>query len=200
MLRHVAFTLLLIAGAIAAGIAMVPREREQWTILVRDNRDEEALKILDARYQAGGRYPYTVLQLYKLQMSFAKIGPATRVIEQFAADRPNDVEAATLLAKHYDDTQNKQGEMRALEHLFDLAPSRKIAGRLLPLYRLSGAFDREERLLQSLLAKDMIIVEDTERLGLLQLARGDLDSARQTLTRLDEVANSNRMIGRLALF
>jgi len=200
MLRHVVFTLLLITAAIAAGVAMVPGERERWTMLVRDNRNDEALDILKASYRAGQRDADAVLQLYKLLMSLAEIAQATQVIEQFVADRPGDVEAITLLAKHHGDTQNVHGEERALRRLFELSPSQGTAQRLLSIYRLDGAFDQEEGLLRSLLARQIIAANDAERLGLLLLARGDLDGARQALTYFDEIANPERMIGRLALF
>jgi tetratricopeptide (TPR) repeat protein len=194
------FTLLLITTAIAAGVAMVPGERERWTMLVRDNRNEEALDVLKASYHAGQSDPDAVLQLYKLLMSFAEIAQATQVIEQFVADRPGDVEAITLLAKHYGDTQNVHGEERARRRLFELSPSQGTAQRLLSIHRLTGAFDQEERLLRSLLARQIIAANDAERLGLLLFARGDLDGARQALTYFDEIANPERMIGRLALF
>ena len=200
MLRHVVLTLLLITTAIAAGVAMVPGERERWTMLVRDNRNEEALDILEARYRAGHRDVDAVWRLYKLLMSFAEIARATQVIEQFVADRPGDVEAISLLAKHYGDTQNVHGEEWALERLFELSPSQETAQRLLSMYRLDGAFDREENLLRSLLARQMIVPNDSERLGLLLFARGDLDGARQALTHFDEIADSERIVGRLALF
>jgi hypothetical protein len=141
-----------------------------------------------------------VLQLYKLLMSFAEIAQATQVIEQFVADRPGDVEAITLLAKYYGDTQNVHGEERARRRLFELSPSQGTAQRLLSIYRLDGAFDQEESLLRSLLARQIIAANDTERLGLLLFARGDFDGARQALTYFDEIANPERMIGRLALF
>ena len=200
MLRHVVFTLLLITTAIAAGVAMVPGERERWTMLVRDNRNEEALDVLKASYRAGQRDADAVLQLYKLLMSFAEIARATQVIEQFVADRPGDVEAITLLAKHNRDAQNVYGEERALKRIFELSPSQGTAQRLLSIHRLNGAFDQEERLLRSLLARQIIAANDAERLGLLLFARGDLDGARQALTYFDEIANPERMIGRLALF
>ena len=200
MLRHVVFTLLLITAAIAAGVAMVPGERERWTMLVRDNRNEEALDVLKASYHAGQRDADAVLQLYKLLMSLAEIAQATQVIEQFVADRPGDVEAITLLAKHHGDTQNVHGEERARSRLFELSPSQGTAQRLLSIHRLNGAFDQEERLLRSLLARQIIAANDAERLGLLLFARGDLDGARQALTYFDEIANPERMIGRLALF
>jgi hypothetical protein len=178
----------------------VPGERERWTMLVRDNRNEEALDVLKASYRAGRRDAAAVLQLYKLLMSFAEIAQATQVIEQFVADRPGDVEAITLLAKHYGDTQNVHGEERARRRLFELSPSQGTAQRLLSIYRLDGAFDQEESLLRSLLARQIIAANDAERLGLLLFARGDLDGARQALTYFDEIANPERMIGRLALF
>jgi hypothetical protein len=200
MLRHVVFTLLIIATAIAAGVAMVPGERERWTMLVRDNRNEEALAILEARYRAGHRDADAVWQLYKLLMSFAEVARATQVIEQFFADRPSDVEAISLLARHYGDTQNVHGEQWALERLFQFSPSQGTAQRLLSIYRLDGAFDREESFLRSLLARRMIVPNDAERLGLMLFARGDPDGARQALAYFDDIADPERMVGRIALF
>jgi len=52
MFRHIALIVSLTAVALAAGVAMVPGEREQWTMLVRDGRNQEALKALETRYRA----------------------------------------------------------------------------------------------------------------------------------------------------
>jgi Flp pilus assembly protein TadD len=200
MLRHIALIIALTAVSLAAGVAMVPGEREQWTMLVRDGRNQEALRALEARYRSGRREVDAVLHLYKLYMSFADIDQATRVMQEFVTDHPNDPAAVALLAKHYGDTQDKPAEIRTLERLFALSPSLATARDLLAYYRLEGAFDREEGLLRTLLAKQMITANDAERLGLILAAHGDLPGAREALTRFDEIANPERTIGRLALF
>jgi len=200
MLRHIALIILLTLVALAAGVAMVPGEREQWTMLVRDGRNQEALKALESRYRAGKREVDATLHLYKLYMSFAEIDDATRVIQDFAHDHPKDPEVIALLAKHYDDIQDKPAQIRTLEQLFKLAPSQQTARDLLAYYRLEGAFDREESLLRTLLASQMIIANDAERLGLILAAHGDLFGARDALVRFDEIANPERSVGRIALF
>lgn len=200
MLRHILFMLALIGSAIGAGVALVPGDREQWTMLMRDERNQEALHVLEKHYASGRRETDAALNLYKLLMSFAEIDRATKVAEQLVADYPNDSYAATLLAKHYGDIEDRPGEIGALERLQALSPSLETARRLLALYRLEGAFDSEEKLLSSLLATRMIAANDAERLGLLLAGRGDLQGAREALLRFDELANPERMLGRLALF
>jgi len=200
MFRHIALITVLTAVALAAGVAMVPGEREQWTMLVRDGRNLDAIKALEARYREGKREVDAVLHLHKLYMSFAEIDRATRVMREFVADHPNDPAAVALLAKHYGDIQDKSAEIRTLERLFELAPSPPTARDLLAHYRLEGAFDREERLLRTLLASQTITANDAERLGLMLAAHGDLYGARDALTRFDEIANPERSIGRLVLF
>jgi tetratricopeptide (TPR) repeat protein len=200
MLRHIALIISLTAVSLAAGFAMVPGEREQWTMLVRDGRNQEALRALEARYRAGGREVDAVLHLYKIYMSYADIDQATRIMREFAADHPDDPAAVSLLAKHYDDIQDKPAEIRTLERLFELLPSQQTARDLLAYYRLEGAFDSEEALLRTLLVKQMITANDAERLGLILAAHGDLFGAREALTHFDEIANPERSIGRLALF
>src|SRR5262249_44064038 len=175
-------------------------EREQWTMLVRDGRNREAIKALEARYRAGKREVDAVLHLYKLYMSFAEIEQATRVMEDFVNDHPDDAAAVALLAKHYGDVQDNPDEIRTLERLFALAPSLQTARALLAHYRLAGEFDREESLLRDLFAKEMITANDAERLGLILAAHGDLYGARDALTRFDDIANPERSIGRIALF
>jgi len=200
MFRHIALIVSLTLVALAAGYAMVPGEREQWTMLVRDGRNQEAIAALEERYRAGKRELDAVLHLYKLYMAFADIDKATRIMRDFIADRPDDPAALAMLAKHYGDIQDKSAEIRTLEHLFEVAPTLPVARDLLAHYRLAGAFDREEGLLQRLLASQMITANDAERLGLMLAARGDLYGAREALTRFDEIANPERAIGRLALF
>jgi tetratricopeptide (TPR) repeat protein len=200
MLRHVALIIALTAVALGAGVAMVPGEREQWTMLVRDGSNQEAIKTLESRYRAGKREVDAVIHLYKLYMSFADIDQATRVMQEFVADHPADPAAVSLLARHYGDIQDKRAEIRVLERLFELAPSQQTARELLTHYRLEGEFAREERLLRALLVSQMITANDAERLGLILAGRGDLYGARDALTRFDEIANPERSIGRLALF
>jgi Flp pilus assembly protein TadD len=200
MFRHIALIVVLTAVALAAGVAMVPGEREQWTMLVRDGRNQEAIRALETHYSAGKREVDAVLHLYKLYMSFAEIDQATRIMEGFVVDHPSDPAVVTLLAKHYADIQDKRGEIRALERLFALAPTMPTARDLLAHYRLEGAFDREQALLRNLLANQMITANDAERLGLMLASQGDLFGAREALVRFDEIANPERIIGRLALF
>lgn len=200
MFRHIALIVVLTAVALAAGIAMVPGEREQWTMLVRDGRNQEAIKALETLYSEGKREVDAVLHLYKLYMSFADIDQATRIMRDFVTDHPDDPAAVGLLAKHYGDIQNKRAEMQTLERLFALSPSLPTARDLLAHYRLEGTFDREEGLLRTLLANDMITANDAERLGLMLASHGDFYGARDALTRFDEIANPERSHGRLALF
>ncbi len=200
MARHIVLIISLTFIALAAGVAMVPGEREQWTMLVRDGQNQEAIRVLESRYRAGQREVDAVLHLHKLYMSFADIGRATRVMEDFVVDHPGDPAALTLLARHYGDIQDKPAEIRTLERLFALAPSLPTARDLLSHYRLEGEFAREEGLLRTLLASHMITANDAERLGLLLAANGDLYGAREALMRFDEIANPEKIIGRLALF
>src|SRR3954464_14775235 len=93
MLRHITAIALLAAVALVAGIAMVPGEREQWTMLVRDGRNQEALRALETRHRAGRREMDAVLHLYKLYMSFADIDQATRTMQELVADHPDNPEA-----------------------------------------------------------------------------------------------------------
>jgi tetratricopeptide (TPR) repeat protein len=200
MIRHIALIIFLTATALAAGVAMVPGEREQWTMLVRDGRNQEALKVLEAQYRAGRREVDAVIHLHKLYMSFGEIEQATRVLQDFVAAHADNTEAVAMLAKHYGDIQDKQEEIVTLERLFELSPSVSTARDLLAYYRLEGAFGREEKLLRVLLAKEMITANDAERLGLILAAHDDLFGAREALTRFDDIANPERSIGRLVLF
>ncbi len=200
MLRHIVLMLCLAAGALFAAVAMVPGEREQWTMLVRDGHNEEALKILRAHYESGGRDADAVMHLYRLYMAFAEIEPATRVLEDFVAHHPGNAEALAMLATHYGDIQATDARVAALERLFKLSPNSDTAHDLLAHYRLAGAFGPEEKLLRTLLAKEMISANDAERLGLMLAARGDLYGAREALLRFDEIANPERSLGRFVLF
>jgi Flp pilus assembly protein TadD len=200
MVRHILLIISLTVVALAAAVALVPGEREHWTMLVRDGQNQEAVRVLEARYAEGRREVDAVLHLHKLYMSFAELEQATRIMEGFAADHPDDPAVVTLLARHYSDIQDKRGEVRALERLFALAPTMATARDLLAHYRLEGAFDREQALLRNLLVNQMITANDAERLGLMLASQGDLYGAREALMRFDEIANPERIVGRLALF
>ena len=200
MFRHIALTLAVTIAALTAGIYMVPGTREQWTMLIRDERNAEALALLDQKYQAGERDPEAMLQLYKLLMSFAQIERATRIIEEVAARRPDDVSGLAMLAKHYGDTQDTRNETSTLERMFALQPSSATAQRLLVLYRLGARPADERRLMAIMLADSMITADDAERLGFMLAADGDFQGARQALSAFDAMARPDRSTGRFALF
>jgi tetratricopeptide (TPR) repeat protein len=200
MLRHIAIMLALTIAALVAGIYMVPGAREQWTMLIRDGRNAEALVLLDQKYQGGERDPEALLQLYKLLMSFAQIERASQVIQEFVSQRPDDVFALTLLAKHYRDTQDTHDEAGALERLFAVLPSPATAQRLLVLYRLWGHPSEEKGLLAKMLADETITANDAERLGFMLAAADDFQGARQALSAFDSMAPPDSSTGRLALF
>jgi tetratricopeptide (TPR) repeat protein len=200
MLRHTTIMLALTIAALAAGIYMVPGSREEWTMLVRDERNAEALDLLEQRYQTGERDPEALLQLYKLLMSFAQFERASRVIQEFVAQRPDDVFALTLLAKHYRDTQDTHGETSTLERVFAVRPSPATAQRLLVLYRLWGHPTEEKHLLAKMFANDMITANDAERLGFILAAEGNFQTAREALLAFDAMAPPESWTGRHALF
>ncbi len=200
MLRHIAIMLGLAIAALAAGTYMVPGPREQWTMLIRDERNAEALDLLEKNYQAGDRDPETLLQLYKLLMSFAQIERATQVIQELVAERPDDVFVSTLLAQHYGDIQDAGNETSALERLFVRLPSAETAQRLLVLYRMEGRVGEERRLLAKMLTDKMITTDDAQRLGFMLAADADFQGARQALSAFDAMAPPARATGRLALF
>ncbi len=200
MFRHIALIVSLTVIALAAGVAMIPGEREQWTMLVRDGHHQEALRSLEQRYDRGYREADAVLRMHKLYMAKADIERATKVMESFAADRPRDPAVLALLARHYAGIQDRTGEIRTLERLFDVAPSLPTASLLLAHYRFEGEYGREEALLRRLLKINLITANDAERLGLLLAANGDLFGARDALERFDEIADPERTVGRLALF
>ena len=69
-----------------------------------------------------------------------------------------------MLAKHYGDIQDAGAKIAALERLFRPIPNcSKPHAQPLAHYRLAGAFGREEKLLRSLLAKEIITANDAER-------------------------------------
>lgn len=200
MFRHIVLIVVLTVIALAAGVALIPGEREQWTMLVRDRHHQEAIRVLESRYRQGHREMDAVLHMHKLYMALADTERATRVMETFADDRPGDPAALTLLARHYGEVQDKAGAIRTLERLFELEPSLPTARHLLTHYRIEGEFAREEALLRRLLGINLITANDAERLGLLLASKGDLYGARDALVRFDEIANPERVVGRLALF
>jgi hypothetical protein len=199
MLRHASLTFGVAVAALVAAIHMIPGPREQWTMLVRDERNDEALAILEQRYEAGERDPEAMLQFYKLLMSVAKIDRATRIIEEIASHRPDDTSGLAELAKHYGHTQDLAGETRTLERLFALQPSSTTAQRLLVLYRLRGDQPQEQRLLAKMLPTGMTTAEDTQRLGFMLAAKGDFQGALEALLAFDSVAAPEYSTSRFAL-
>jgi len=199
-MRHIIVVLAVAAAALTAGVYMIPSDREQLTMLIRDERDADALSLLQRRYQAGDRNPETMLQLYELLMSFAEIKPATHLIEELVAQHPNDPNAWTLLAKHYADTQDLRDEIGARERLFQLTGSAATAQRLVVLYRLDDRPADEKSLLAKMLNSGTISTDDAQRLGFMFAANGEFEDARRALSAFDTKAAPDSATGRLALF
>jgi tetratricopeptide (TPR) repeat protein len=200
MFRHIALVLLVAAAGLAAGVYMVPGPREQWTMLIRDERNAEALDLLERQYAAGERDPEAMSQLYKLLMSLADIERATTIIEEVITQRPDDSSGLAMLAQHYGETQDTDRETRTLERLFALQPSSTTAQRLLVLYRLSARLPEEKSLLTRMLPAGIITADDAERLGFMLAAENDFEGARRALQAFDLLAPPERSVGRFALY
>jgi hypothetical protein len=200
MIRRYAFLALITLGASSAAYSLLPGDHERMAMLERDGRHEDAMAELGRQYDAGRRDSRTVLALYNLKVRFGEIGGAQRVIEEYARDRPRDVQAQLGLVRFYQTTQQESLYVAALRSLNDKTRSREIQDELVGYYRASGRYREEEELLEKLSRANRASPAELERLGLLAAARGDLQRASRALRRADGRLGASSRATRVALF
>lgn len=179
----VALVALLVGGA---GLLLVPADREQFSMLIKDHDLANALVVAQRRYAAGDHDEETLLAIYELNSEIGDVRAATAALEEYAAQHTDDPEALLELADHYRTIQEPDRRVAILEDVAALDLASPAVGTLLGLYRMRGEYAKERKLLERRAAGGAAGPAELARLGILLAQQGDLARARDTLRALDE--------------
>lgn len=183
---HTLIMLSVFVGALIAGYLLLPGANERIAMLEQDGHNRQAKGLLEQRFAAGDRSQRTLFQLQRLYEQAGDIEQAGQMIERLAEQRPKDPQIQRQLAQFYKQTQNEAGYLQALERQVDARYSEPVCKQLIGLYRGSGDFGNEQRLLESCRAKGYRRSDDLIRLAYLMATDGKLADASTLLRSVDD--------------
>jgi tetratricopeptide (TPR) repeat protein len=191
--------LLMSATAIGVGFLVIPRPLEQITMLVRDGLFEEAVGKANAFAGAGDVRPEVLMQVFLLNERYGDRRRARAALRAYLELRPTDVAAWGLAVRAYENSQQLDSMLKALERVVALTDDPEATDRLVRLYRLHGRFEDELRVLIER-EPDSLGQEHLARLAALLLGRGQVQEATTILRKVDDRAKLEGESVRLLLF
>ena len=191
--------LLISATAICVGFLVIPRPLEQITMLVRDGLFEEAVAKADAFSGSDDVRPAVLMQAFLLNERYGDRRRARTVLRAYLELRPTDVAAWRLAVRAYENSQQLDSMLKALERVVTLTGDPKATDKLVRLYRLYGRFEDELRVLVAL-GTQSLGQEHLARLAELLLGRGQVQEATTILRQVDDRAKLEAQNVRLLLF
>jgi hypothetical protein len=138
MLRHRLFVGAVAAGALIAGILLVPQAQERHAISLRDLQTEAAQAELQRLYDAGDRRSWVVVGLAMAHHRSANSQTGVDLLDAYVQRRPNDTLALAALADLARSANRREAWIAALRQLAVLAPTRERITQVLGHYRLQG--------------------------------------------------------------
>lgn len=198
MSRRAASIALLGLVALAAGIALLPREEEHAVMAYRDGNIAGAIGILNHLAATDTSNGAIRMQLYRLHEQAGHAAASIAALESYLAQNGKDAPALEKLADLYRATMQTEGRREALERLLPVAAPEARVRELLGLYRLSNNEDAEFTLLRNPRAAPALSREDIERRAALALARGKIDIALASFSEADGHALPEAFESRLA--
>lgn len=197
---HAIVMTVLFVGALVVGYLLLPGENERIAMLERDGKYREALRIMQARFDAGDRRQRTLFELQRLQEHFGDLAKVRQTLELFAAERPRDASAQRQLAQFYRQTQDEAAYVRLLQSQIDSRYSDAACRELIGILRRAGKYAEEQAAIQSCRAKGYRRAEDIVRLASLLAAGGDFQQASALLRSADDLRRLKTDRDRLQLF
>lgn len=176
--------IVLAAGALLAGAALLPQGDELFLIHVKNRRLSQARALLAATPQQRLSSAAAVVAHQELYLLEGYVDEAVDELEAYASAHLRDAVAWRRLASVYADAQRPDEHLRAVEHLYRLEPDMALARRLLALYRRRGDEAAEAAMLRDVMAGDSWTSEDAVRRARLESALGRPSQAVEALDRL----------------
>jgi tetratricopeptide (TPR) repeat protein len=199
MRRHRILMIVLATVVLVVGLLLIPRRDEHLTMLARDGRFEDALRIVAQMRAQGDDRPELLAQQVLLQMKLGDVPRALEASRAYLQARPGDNAALEIHADLLLHMGHLDEHLAVEERLVRARPEPLRAARLLAKLRLSGRFEQELALLRHLAGTRALRFESYERLGALLAAAGDRAGAAHWLGHVDRLAPSEESRARLRL-
>lgn len=176
----------IFAGALVVGYLLLPGANERIAMLQQDGHNQQAMALLEKRFNAGDRSQRTMFQLQRLYEQRGDLANAQQLLELLAQQRPKDPQIQRQLALFYKQTQNEPAYLQALERQLAVRHSEPVCKELIGLYRGSGNFEAEQRTIESCRRNGYRRPEDIIRLAYLVATDGRLADASAILRSVDD--------------
>ncbi|MFM1816836.1 MAG: hypothetical protein RLZ98_3531 [Pseudomonadota bacterium] len=200
MKRYSIFVGLIALATLLAGLYLVPQQAERATMLARDGRYEEALKLLDSLQARGGRRVDLLRQKSAVLLKMGEITRAMEAVSEYVRAEPDDLGALLIQADLYLHSGRLSDHLALLHRIVIGWPDRTRLAEILALYRLHGKHDAELELLKHFASSRMLSLSDRARLGGLHLSRQEWEEAARQLRIVDNNAKPDDKEPRLRLF
>ncbi|MGE3510538.1 MAG: hypothetical protein AB7N65_16830, partial [Vicinamibacterales bacterium] len=182
--RYQQGAIVLAAGALLAGAALLPQGDELLLIHVKNRRPSQARALLAGTPQQRVSNAAAVVAHQELYLLEGHVDEAVDELEAYASVHLRDAAAWRRLARLYADAQRPDDHLRAVEHLYRLGPDVTLARQLLALHRRRGDEAAEAAILRDMMARDGWTSEEAVRSARLQAALGRPSQALEALDRL----------------
>lgn len=183
---HTVIMMVVFLGALGVGYLLLPGANERIAMLERDGHHQQARAMLERSFLAGDRSQRTLFQLQRMHEQSGDIAKAGQLLEMLAEQRPRDANIQRRLSQFYRQTQNEAGLLKSLELQLTARYSEPVCKQLIGLYRSSGDFANEQRLIETCRQKGYRRSDDLIRLAYLIAADGRLPEATTLLRSVDD--------------
>lgn len=184
---HRVIMAMIFAGALMAGIAILPGANERVAMLERDGHSRDALKILETEYALGDRKYRTLYQMQALYEDEGNLPKARQLLEAMAVANPRDAALRGQLSLFYKNAQDQPAYIAALKTQIDTKYSESACRALIALLRSQGDYAAEQSALQQCRQRGYRRPEDLSRLAELVAADGDGAQAATILRSIDDL-------------
>ena len=188
MRKYIIIALVLLGSGIAASLYLIPSSKE----VAGGGASSASLQTVDiskvdveAEYTKGNRSFAIVVALANKRVAAGDRPAAVKLLEEYTAANPTDVNGRKKLAEQYRAVNNKEGYNKELEAIAAAAPTEENLRSLSDLYNADKEYVKQAATLQKILdvtkgEKPQVFVD----LATIQVVVGDSDGALKTVEAL----------------
>ncbi|MFZ4541215.1 MAG: tetratricopeptide repeat protein [Rickettsiales bacterium] len=183
MRKYIIIALVLLVGGIAASIYLIPTARE---VAGMQATDMQAVNLgnvdIEAEYAQGRRSYPIIAALADKRAAAGDRAAGTKLLEEFVASNPNDINGRKKLAEFYLAGGNMEGYNQQLEAIATAAPTEENLRVLSDLYNSNKEYVKQAEVLKKILEvthgdKPQAFVD----LATIQVVIGDNEGALKTV-------------------
>jgi predicted Zn-dependent protease len=186
MRKYIVIALVLLVSGLVISLYLIPTQREVVGMQQADMQAIDLNKVdVEAEYNAGRRsYPIVAALADKKAAANDRAG-AIKILEEFVAANPNDINGRKKLAEQYQAAGNREGYNQQLEAIAASAPTEENLRILSDIYNADKEYVKQQEVLKKIVdvtkgEKPQAFVD----LATIQVVNGDTDGALKTVEEL----------------